>query len=212
VKDHTPVLVLNGSLEWTAAVAAIARRGDPLYAADGGANALSRLGLRPQCVIGDLDSISAATRAWLGEDRLVHRPDQNHTDFAKALRYLYDEIGLTSLTVLGAIGDRVDQTASNLGLLARHARGPDLILRTDRQMVLATSQPLELEATPGETWSFWSFDSTTRVSLGGVAWPLTKHPVGLAAQPSISNRASCETVRVVPRGGVVVVSRILKES
>ncbi|TFG39126.1 MAG: hypothetical protein E4H44_02685, partial [Candidatus Aminicenantes bacterium] len=66
VQPSTPLLVANGPVRWTEALASLAATADPLLAADGGANHLGRIGLRPAVVIGDLDSITPGIRAWLG--------------------------------------------------------------------------------------------------------------------------------------------------
>ncbi len=209
METHRPVLVLNGRLRWTAPLATLAREARPLLAADGGADTLARIGLRPERVIGDLDSLSTATRTWLGKDSLVHRPDQDRTDFEKALHHAFVDLELERLTVLGALGGRIDHTVFNLGILAREARGPDLVLRGEAEILLATSATLVLDATPGETWSFWTYDTATTVSLEGVRWPVERRPLALHQGPSISNEAIASKVRVVPENGTVVVCRNL---
>jgi len=202
-----PVLVLNGAVEWTADLAGLVRRASPLFAADGGANALARLGLMPDTVIGDLDSISSGVRAWIGEDRIVRRSDQSTTDFEKALDVIFRERGHSRLTVLAASGGRIDHGIGNLAVLAREARGVDLLLRSDRQQLIATSEPLDLDAVPGETWSFWSFDDDTRLSLRGVQWPLERRPIHVVRHASVSNVAVDHRIRIEPHDGTVVACR-----
>ena len=207
MRHTTAVLVLNGELRWTRALVAIAAGAGTLLAADGGANALARLGLRPDRVVGDLDSIEAATRAWVGEDRLRPTPDQDSTDFEKAVALAFGDLRLERLTVLGALGGRVDHTLANIGLAARLARGEDLVLLDHRQRVLATSSPLTLNSAPGETWSFWTFEPAVTVDLEGVRWPVTNAALHVGGRPSISNRAIGDAVVVRPTGGAVVVCR-----
>jgi len=209
MQNLQPILVLNGSLRWTHELANLARDARPLLAADGGANALARLGLRPDAVIGDLDSLTTATRAWLGEHALVHRSDQDSTDFEKALHHIFVDLGLNRLTVLGALGARIDQTVCNLGILAREARGADLVLRSRTEILLATKTSITLTAEAGESWSFWTYDPTASVTLEGVRWPVDRQSLAVDTRPSISNEAVASQVRVVPENGTVVVCRNL---
>ena len=202
-----PVLVANGPVQWTEELAAMAAAADPLLAADGGANHLARIGLGPQWVIGDLDSISDGTRAWIGEERMVHLPDQDFSDLEKAVAYCLDELGLDRLTVLGATGGRVDHAVVNLGLLARRALGEDLVYLGVDHRIVAVAGEIVLESTPGETWSFWTFDPGVRVTLQGVRWPLDNTALDLAGRPSMSNEAVGDTVTVRADGGAVVVMR-----
>jgi len=207
MSSSSPVLVANGPVFWTRELAALASTAEPLLAADGGANHLARIGKRPIAVIGDLDSVKPGVRAFIGEERMIHRPDQDRTDLDKALDFAFSERGLDGLTVLGATGGRIDHASGNLGLLAREARGEDLIfLGADSRLVAVTGE-LVLDAEPGETWSFFTFDPAVRVTLEGVKWPLTDSALDLADKPSISNKAASDRVTVRSIGGAVVVAR-----
>jgi thiamine pyrophosphokinase len=158
-------------------------------------------------VIGDLDSIAPATRSWVGEDVLVHRPDQNRTDLDKAIEFAFDEIGVPHLTVLAATGGRIDHDLGNLGLLARLALGTRLIFEGDSHRLLAVRGGLRLESTPGETWSFWTYDPETRVTVDGVRWPIDNAAIDAGGRPSISNEATGEHLHISATGGSVVVFR-----
>lgn len=202
-----PVLVAGAPLVWTARLAAIAAAGEPLLAADSGADHLARLGLRASAVVGDLDSLSAATRAWLGEAVMVPRPDQDRTDLDKALAFAFEELGLERLTVLAATGGRPDHELANLGLLARRGMGDALRFEREHETLIAVRGELVLEAEAGETWSFATFDPAVRVSTEGVKWPVEGASLHLSAQPSVCNLAVADRVRVHAEGGSVVVMR-----
>jgi len=204
------VIVANGPLEWTPELARLALAGRPLVAADGGANALARIGLRPDLVIGDLDSMTNATRRWVGEQCILERPDQDRTDLEKALEHVETEVGATRVLVLGALGGRLDHALYNLALAARLARGERLILREADQLVLAHCGELEHQAIPGETWSFWSFDPKVLVTINGVRWPVQAVRLDPHARPSVSNCATDPVVRVLAENGPVVVMRHLR--
>ena len=203
----SPLLVANAPLSWTPRLAALAAVAVPLLAADGGANHLARLGLRPAAVIGDLDSISPETRAWLGEALLVERPDQDRTDLDKALEYAFDDLGVERLTVLAAVGGRLDHDLGNLGLLARLALGEKLVFEGTDHRILAVAGEAALDAKPGETWSFWTYDPSVRVTIDGVRWPLEDAAIDAGGRPSISNQAVDDLIHVRATGGAVVVMR-----
>jgi len=202
-----PLLVANGPVRWSRALTALAASAEPLLAADGGANHLARIGLRPMAVIGDLDSIKPGVRMFVGEDRMVHRPDQDRTDLDKTLDYAFSELGLDELSVLGATGGRLDHAAGNLGLLAARAMGERLVFVESDHRILAVTGELDLHAEPGETWSFFTFDPGVRVTLEGVKWPVTDAAIDLGGKPSISNEAVADEVAVRAEGGSVVVMR-----
>jgi len=203
-------MVANAPLHWHPRLASLAASAEPLLAADGGANHLARLGLRPTAVVGDLDSISAETRAWLGEEIMVHRPSQDRTDLDKALEYAYGEVGVEQLTVLAALGGRTDHDQGNLGLLVKLAMGERLVFEGVDQRVLAVDGEATLTARPGETWSFWTFDPSVQVSIEGVRWLVEGAALDVSSKPSISNEATADEIRIRTIGGAVVVSRQVK--
>jgi thiamine pyrophosphokinase len=194
-------------VRWTRELAGLAAAAEPLLAADGGANHLGRIGLRPASVVGDLDSVTPGIRSWVGEERMVHRPDQDRTDLDKALEFALDELGVDRLTVLGATGGRLDHAAGNLGLLGRRALGDLLCFLDAEHRIVAVEGEAALVAAPGETWSFFSLDSSVRVTLEGVRWPLEGRPLDLPGMPSVSNEAVSDRVTVRAEGGPVVVVR-----
>ncbi len=207
MSEAGPLLVASAPLTWTKRLADLAANADPLLAADGGANHLARIGLRPKAVIGDLDSVSPPTRNWLGEEVFVHRPDQNRTDLDKAVEYAFSELALDRLTVLAALGGRIDHDLGNLGLLARLAVGEKLVFSSSEHRTLAVTGELSMEARPGETWSFWTYDPAIRVTIEGVRWPVERTALDAGGRPSISNVALHDTVRVHAEGGAVIVMR-----
>lgn len=205
------MLVAGGPLCWSERLAVLAAAADPLLAADSGADHLARIGLRPAAVIGDLDSISAGTRRWLGEEILVARPEQDRTDLDKAVEHALATLGLPELTVLAALGGRSDHEAGNLGLLARLRMGDKLRFEGKSHRVLALEGEVVLAARPGELWSFWTFDPMVLVSVEGVRWPVHDAPLDAGGRPSISNRAVDNQVRVVAKRGPVLVMRWFDE-
>jgi len=212
------VLVASAPLVWTPELVALVVGSAPVVAADGGANHLARIGRRPVAVVGDLDSIRPTVRAWVGQERLVHRPDQDRTDLEKTVEHAREALGVRRMTVLGALGGRIDHTVGNLGLLARLALGPDLVLREAEAEVLALEGELELATEPGRTWSVWkpgrtwsvwTFDPGVRVTLEGFRWPVHGLALDAGGRPSISNLAQSDRVRVIAEGGAALVTRHL---
>lgn len=116
IVDSLEGVTLVGGGPLGAAVLARARAFAPrIVAADSGADRLLRLGVLPEAVIGDMDSISPAARARL-EGRLFPIAEQETTDFDKALRL----IAAPFVLGLGFAGARVDHGLAVLNALVRH--------------------------------------------------------------------------------------------
>lgn len=76
-------------------------------AADGGANSLLELGLRPDVVVGDLDSLSDTSRAQFSDAQLYRVYDQETNDVTKVLQYSVDH-GMRQVHLFGMFGSRTD--------------------------------------------------------------------------------------------------------
>ena len=114
---------------------------DAVFCADAGADACRDLGLLPRFIVGDMDSLSADSRAWAlaqGIDLLKYPPEKDDTDTALALDLICDRLPqLEELVVLGALGGRMDHELANISLLAAYGRrgGPALIFVDDQNVM-----------------------------------------------------------------------------
>jgi len=89
---------------------------DISIAVNGGSRFCLDLGVKPQFLIGDLDSISKEDLALLegsGTILIRHPKRKDYTDLELALRYAQDQ-GADEILVLGALGDRWDHTIANI--------------------------------------------------------------------------------------------------
>ena len=146
-------------------------RAPRLVAADGGADTVLSVGLVPDLVVGDLDSISDAARAAFA-DRLRHIPEQDSTDFDKALR-----TSPATLTIaVGFLGARVDHFLACLSVLAR--RVTPCLLLGEEDCVFMAPRHLALDVPPGTRVSLWPMGPGTGRGTG-LRWPID----GIAMTP-----------------------------
>ena len=80
-KKYHAILCLNGDLPDKSFFA----RGLPIIAADGAANKLAEMHIKPDMIIGDMDSVH---RAHLENTPHLFDADQERSDFQKSLHYL----------------------------------------------------------------------------------------------------------------------------
>ena len=136
-----------------------------VVAADGGADRLLRLGVEPEAVIGDFDSISAAARARL-TGRLHSIPEQATTDFDKALR----SIDAPFVVGVGFSGARADHGLAVLNALVRHAERRCFILGAQDVVFLAPPE-MALRLPLGSRLSLFPMGAVEGQSEG-LRWPL----------------------------------------
>lgn len=170
-----------------------------LVAADGGADRLLELGHCPLKVIGDLDSISQATRATLS-DRLWQIDEQITTDFDKALRHLAAPFVLA----LGFLGGRLDHSLAALNSLTRQGQQNCLLL-SEEDVTFHCPPELRLDLPVGTRVSLFPMRRLT-AEAEGLLWPLQ----GLALSPSgrigTSNQTEAPQLRLRYEGtGLLVI-------
>lgn len=161
-----------------------------LVAADGGADRVLALGLMPEAVIGDMDSLSAAGRAALGPARLHQLAEQDTTDFDKAIRSIHAPF----ILALGFSGARIDHGLAAFNALVRHPERRVIVLG-GRDLVFLAPPALRLSLPVGSRLSLFPMGPVTGRSEG-LRWPID----GLAFAPDgrigTSNAVSAPEVRL----------------
>ena len=153
-------------------------------AADGGAALAVRAGVDLAAVIGDFDSINPDILAQVPPARQHHIPEQDSTDFEKALL----RIDAPLILGVGFCGARVDHQLAAFHTLVKFAHQPCVLLAED-ELIFVAPPDITLPSTAGETISLFPLARVTGRSTG-LHWPID----GLAFRPGYqtgtSNRAT----------------------
>jgi thiamine pyrophosphokinase len=150
--------------------------GSAVYAADGGALACLAAAVRPLKVVGDFDSLGGAP---LPEDWVCELDsDQNTTDFEKVLSRLPEP--LTSLTVLGGLGGRLDHTWNNLVIAAGLPEALKVCFLSEDESLWRVTRvcPLRLDVQSGSTVSLLPMGMVKGVCTEGLRWELEQGTLG----------------------------------
>lgn len=186
VQSKTGVTLVGGG-PVSAALLRQARAMAPrLVAADSGADRLIRLGQRPEAVIGDLDSISAAARRLLPAAALHHIAEQETTDFDKALRSVVAPFVLA----IGFAGARMDHGLAVLNCLVRQGGDrPCLLLGPQDIVFAAPPRPVRLDLRRGDRLSLFPMAEVGGRSEG-LEWPIDGIDFAPAGRIGTSNRVT----------------------
>lgn len=136
-----------------------------IVGADGGADRLLALGVEPEAVIGDMDSISADAKQRLA-GRLFPIAEQITTDFDKALR----SIRAPFVLGIGFAGARLDHGLAVLNALVRAPEQRCLVL-SPQDVIFLAPLALRLELAVGSRFSLFPMAAVTGESAG-LRWPL----------------------------------------
>lgn len=207
-----PALVLaNGDLPPDAVVRSAARTvkagGGIIVCADGGSRHAIRLRIRPDAIVGDLDSLPVRVRSRLPGVPIVRVPDQESTDLEKALRHCL-LARCDRVVVAGAIGNRIDHTTGALGCLRKFGTRLDLTLLDGSGELRRLQRSERLTMQRRETFSLVPLGRCTGITLTGALYPLKGETLEAGVREGISNRAAGRSVSVKYKTGVLLLYRM----
>ena len=190
---------------------------EPLIAADGGAAKAGQLGLQPDLVVGDLDSLAPDALARLEAagvaiERVPAAKDESDTELA-CLRAV--ERGATEITILGALGGRFDHALANVWLLALPAfsgRSVQLLDAVTRVRLLSAvagaggAARIDLSGPAGDLVTLLPFgDEVEGVCTEGLLYPLRDEPLRPGPSRGLSNVREAREASVSIRAGRLLV-------
>ena len=162
----------------------IISQGDFIICADGGYNHAAAMGITPNLLVGDMDSIKGSAQA--GETIELPR-DKDDTDTYFALREGLSR-GYKEFILLGALGGRLDHTYANIAsiefLLDNNAAGT--IISGDSIITMIKNGGREFTGEYKYLSVFAYGGEASGVSISGVKYPLNNatlspsHPIGIS--------------------------------
>ncbi len=196
------VLLANGKPPTKGMLDVSLRDGTFLLCADGGANAAARMGLRPDLIIGDLDSISQGTLRRFSSVTTRRIADQNSTDLEKGLTWLVRR-GYKVVEVFGATGGRLDHTIGNLSAIAKFQRKVHVITRDVEGSLYPILSRFHAEIPPGTIVSLLPLTMCEGVITQGLKWNLKYESLALGVRDGTSNVVTRSPVEIIVRRGTM---------
>jgi thiamine pyrophosphokinase len=202
----------GGVLPSLEAVRRLPVSGDGIVCADGGARHALALGLIPDVVIGDLDSLQPPERLRLlaGHVEIRQRPrDKDETDLELALNCALER-DPAAIVIVGALGGRLDHTLGNIALLGdARLEGRSCCLDDGIERVFLCRDTTEIHGERGDLVSLvpWGVP-VLGVRTEGLRWPLNDESLLPERSRGISNEMLGDTARVlIGSGWMLIVHR-----
>lgn len=179
--------------------------------ADGGANHLYRLGIIPELVVGDLDSVAPEAAAWLDKHRVrvIRAPkEKDETDTRLALEWVIaNHPEVRQVTLLGAFGGRLDHALANLQLmLTGWKKGIKIKLADEAQEIFLITPEWagEFKGLGACISLLAGTPEVLGVTTQGMQYPLSGARITFDKPIGISNILNAESARVTVEAGVLL--------
>ena len=194
LKHSKTILCLNSTLPDDRSL----YEGKYIIATDGAANKLHKLGIAPNIIIGDFDSVDLTEHENVTQ---IYLPDQNQSDFQKALTYI-QEHELAPFTVFGINDGLLDHIICNISIIARQdcvfyappILGHVISSQGIHQFTAGKNSKLSIMGLPGAT-----------ISSEGLKWELHEAKLSFPDKNSWFNRCSNDDFNIKLISGRVIV-------
>lgn len=205
------VIVASGEMEYTKEARRIIESSELIICADGGAAHLRAMGITPDVMMGDFDSITDADKKFFQKKavRILGFPSRkNHTDSELCVNWAVEN-GASDITLLAATGSRLDHTLANIFLLKKLAKQqiPARIINPNNE-IHAVLDSIELRGKPGDLLSVIPVTETAcGVTLKGLEYPLDHVTIPMGSSLGISNVFKSNNAVISVKKGILIVTQ-----
>jgi thiamine pyrophosphokinase len=203
------VIFANGHLPNSETIRKILLEDDFLIGADAGARLIMSLGLMPDFVIGDLDSLTADDLYELGsaDVRVDQYPeDKDETDLELAIQYAL-RLQPSSIIIIAALGGRMDQTLGNISLLTDSLiSNVDTRLDDGLEELFFCRDRAQVKGRSGDIVSLipWNGD-VSGIITSGLKWTLWSETLFSYKTRGISNEMIDDTATIQIKSGLLLI-------
>ena len=201
------LILANGEPPKKSLLHSLVRQAQLFVCADGGANTALKLGLKPDAIVGDMDSIHAETLS-----KFHHIPqhaivDANSTDLEKAIVWTIKQ-KYEHITVAGAAGKRLDHTVGNLGVLAKFY--PDAIITFVDNVgeLMFVGRELTFEAPLHSLVSLLPLTRCEGITTQGLEFALENESLELGVREGTSNVVIANPVLIKVKKGNLLLYKL----
>lgn len=208
-------VVTNGHIEDMNILKSVIENSDYIICADGAAKYLMKLNIYPNILVGDLDSINKDAFQWIenGGVKIQQFPvKKDMTDTELAVEFALEQ-SPSAITIVGAIGSRMDHSLGNIMLLYKiHKMGIKANIINEINDITITDSTINVAGKIGQTISVIPISGGVKgVTLEGLEYPLTDHDIDMGSSLGISNRFIKDRATISVKEGTVLVIKVLDE-
>lgn len=182
---------------------------DILICADKGADFLYKVGIIPDFIVGDCDSVNPEVMEFFikkGCEFKRFPKDKDFTDTELAYK-LAVEKKADEIIFLGCTGSRIDHVLGNIGILSRCLRYKiDARIIDDNNVVFFTDKPIRLEGAEGSYFSLQAFgEDVTDLTIENAKFPLLNYTLSAGDPRTISNEFKNTPVNLTFQQGKLLI-------
>lgn len=208
------LMFVNGDLPNLESARKLILPDDLIICADGGTRHALALGLVPNVIIGDMDSLPHGFESSIFKGEFIQvSPDKNETDLELALKYalaFHPDV----ILIIAALGGRLDQTLGNIALITDPKLSTfDIRLTDGVEEVFFCRDQSNVKGASGDIVSLipWGGE-VLGVETENLKWPLRKETLYPYKTRGISNEMLGEEASITISSGLLLIVHRVKNS
>jgi len=196
------ILFLNGDLPSVKSIRKYCKSGDYVICADGGANGITKSGIIPNIIIGDLDSITPSNLKLFKKKGVEIRmiSEQDTTDFEKSLFYIIEH-NLNNVIVFGAVSGRPDHTLNNFSIMKRYYEILDIKMIDKEFEIFYIKNQINFKSELGKTVSFMAMPTVKGITTKGLKYALKNESLEFGIREGTLNKTSAKSINISFKSG-----------
>lgn len=209
-------IILNGEIKNYNYIKNIINKNnyDYIVCADGGANHSYNMGIIPDYIIGDLDSIYSEIIEFykLKDVKFEKFPSKKDETDTEICVYLASKLNAKEIDFIGALGGRLDHMIANINLLyyVRNKGIYTKIISEHEEIYIAINEEISINGDIGDTISVIPLNGDAKgVTLENLEYPLNNYDMKFYLPLGISNVMLDEKCSVkVEQGSLIIIKNI----
>lgn len=181
-----------------------------IIAVDKGLEALDKIEINPNYIIGDFDSINKVILKKYENQNIpitYLKPEKDFTDTHMALK-LATKIKSSKITIIGAIGTRIDHSLANIHILKETLEnGIEAQIIDEHNKIFLLNKDININKDLNYKYiSLLPLTTTVEgVTLEGFKYKLENANLNIGESIGISNEQLLETTRIKIKSGILIV-------
>ena len=201
MKKEKIILVLNGKLFKKSKLTLFLKDYSKIICVDGAANKVINANMKPDYIIGDLDSISRINLVKY-KNKIVELKDQNYNDLQKALNWLKNN-GTSNIDVIGFDGKRADHMINNFNIIIDAINNFNIKIITERGTFYTVDKKITFNNILNKSVSLFNKNPNNQISSKGLKYEL-KDRILLNMYEGTLNLAIQNNITVVTKYKILI--------
>lgn len=182
---------------------------DYIICADGGAKHAINLGIEPNVIIGDFDSLPKADQKQFLKENIqfiTYQKEKDETDSELALKYAIEK-GYKTILLFGVFGSRIDHMLTNIFALGYLLNtNVDVTIIENNQEIRLIKKSIKLKGKKGDLVSLLPFkEDAIKVTTKNLYYPLKNENLKFGYSRGISNVFIKNDVEISVEEGLLLV-------